>query len=267
MTGSTPPSTPDRPLVRIDRRGRVAWVVIDRPEVHNSVSTATNAALVHALAEVDGDSSVGCVVLRGAGDRAFCSGADLREVTGKQPEQYREEFQTIVDTLVALRRLEKPVIAAVRGYALGGGLGLTAACDIVLAGDDAVFGTPEITIGRFPFIISVAIQRAVGPKAMAELAFAGERFDAHRGREIGLVNRVVPAEQLWDEVDALAQRIASFSPRVLAMGKQALATTEDLEFSAALDQMRDALTENATMPDSVEGVSAFLEKRDPVWRS
>lgn len=251
--------------IRIEQSGRVAWVVIDRAEVHNALSTATNLALVQALADADDDDSVGCIVLRGAGDRAFSAGADLREVTGKDAEQYREEFETIELSLAAMRSVQKPVIAAVRGYALGGGLGLVAAADLAIAADDAVFGTPEITIGRFPFIISVAIQEVIGRRKLFELAFTGERMDARQAHEMGLVNQVVPSDRLWGEVATLAARIASFSPAVLARGKKALNTADQAEFRRALAFMRDELTLNALMPDSEEGVSAFLEKRTPVW--
>ncbi|WP_162606640.1 enoyl-CoA hydratase/isomerase family protein [Jiangella asiatica] len=265
MTGSerTPP---DRPYVRIERSGRIAWLILDRPEVHNALCTAMNLALIDALTQLDDDASVGCIVLRGAGERAFSAGADLREVTGKQAEQYRAEFDTIADSLDAIRRTTTLVIAAVRGYALGGGLGLVAAADLVIAADDAVFGTPEITIGRFPFIISVVIERIIGPRKMAELAFTGERFNAHEARDMGLANRVVPAAGLWESAEALAARLASFSPAVLAMGKDALRTAAGMDVGQALAYMTDRLTMNAVMPDSETGVSAFLEKRPPVWR-
>ena len=257
----------DRGPVRVERDGRVAWVIIDGPENHNPVSTAVNVALVRAFAELDGDSSVGCVVLRGAGERSFSAGADLREVAGRTHEEYRAEFQTIVDVFAAMRALRKPLIAAVRGYALGGGLGLVAGADLAVAGDDAVFGTPEITIGRFPFIISTVIRRAIGARKTAELAYTGQRYDGRQALEMGLVNLVVPAGEVWSRAQELAERIASYSPDVLAMGKSALVSAEDLEFAPAVDLMRDKLALNALMDDSQEGVTAFLEKRRPVWRS
>ncbi|OZM75748.1 enoyl-CoA hydratase/isomerase family protein [Pseudonocardia sp. MH-G8] len=180
------------PLVVVRREARVAWLVINRPEVHNALSTATNHLLRASLEELDADPGVGCIVIRGAGERSFSAGADLREVTGKPGEQLQTEFDSIVDSIETIRTIGTPVIAVVHGYAFGGGLGLVAAADMAIASEDALFATPEITLGRFPLIISAAILRSVPEKKAFEMAFTGRRFTAAEARDMGLVNTVVP---------------------------------------------------------------------------
>lgn len=265
----TSPSSapPEDELACVCRAGRVAWLVIDRPEVHNALSTATNERLCELLTELDADPSVGCIVLRGAGKSSFSAGADLREVTGKPPERLQAEFDSIVRSIEAMRGIGTPVVAAVQGYAFGGGLGLVAAADLAIASEEAVFATPEITLGRFPLIISAAILRSVPHKRVFEMAFTGRRFSAAEAKEIALVNSVVPADRLWDEVGELAERIASYSADVLRIGKQALHRAVDMEFGQALRHLRDVLTINALMADSTEGVHAFLEHRAPQWNN
>jgi enoyl-CoA hydratase len=251
--------------VRVERDGRVAWVIIERPAKFNALSNAINRQLSQVIRELDDDIEIGCVVLRGGGDKAFSAGADLTEVTGKTPSEYRAEFGTIVDTMRALRESRLPIIAAVRGYALGGGFGLVAAADMVIAADDAVFATPEITIGRFPLIISAGSLRGAHRNRVFEMAFSGERFDANYAYDMGLVNHVVSGDELWERVAELAGRIASYSPEVVALGKRALHTAGDVSLDAALEYLREALVVNAMMDDSAEGVTAFLEKRPPIW--
>lgn len=253
-------------VLQVQREERVAWLTINRPEVHNALSTATNLRLVETLSDLDQDKDIGCIVLCGAGERAFSVGADLREVTGKSAEELRTEFRSIVASIEAMRSLGKPVIAAVQGYALGGGLGLVAAADMAIASEAAVFGTPEITIGRFPLIISAPILRAVKQKKVFEMAFSGHHFDAMEAHEMGLVNRVVGPDDLWSQTRNLAHRVAAFSPDVLRLGKKALYNASDMEFHQSLEYLSDALTINALMKDSEEGVHAFLEK-EPQWRT
>lgn len=252
--------------VDVRKQGRVAWVVLHRPEVHNALSTETNRRLVEVLNALNDDDEVGVVVLRGSGDHSFSAGADLREVASRAIEEIRKEFDSIVASIEAITYSRKPVIAAVQGYALGGGLGLVAACDMAIASERAVFGTPEITIGRFPLIISACILRNVPRKKMFELAFTGRRFTAREALEMGLVNRVVPLDDLWAEVEREAQHMASFSTSTLALGKEALQMASDMPFHQALRYLRDVLVINSQTVDATEGVTAFLERRAPNWR-
>jgi enoyl-CoA hydratase/carnithine racemase len=257
----------EEPLVVVRREARVAWLVIDRPEVHNALSTATNHLLRTSLEELDADPAVGCIVIRGAGERSFSAGADLREVSGKPVEELQTEFDSIASSIETMRTIGTPVIAAVHGYAFGGGLGLVAAADLAIASEDALFATPEITLGRFPLIISAAILRSVPEKKAFEMAFTGRRFTAAEARDMGLVNTVVPRERLWDDVRGVADTISSYSSGVLRMGKQALHQAADMEFRQSLQHLRNVLTLNALTADSAEGVQAFLERRQPRWNA
>lgn len=247
------------------RDGRVAWVIINRPDVMNALSTATNRALCRAIEDLDADESVGCIILRGAGDRAFSAGADLREVSGRSTEVLRAEFDEIVQSLRAIRNSRLPVIAAVKGFALGGGFGIVAAADMVVAAEDAVFATPEVGVGRFPLIISVGSLRGAHRNRVFEMAFTGRRVDAQFARDMGIVNQVVPSEEVWEAALSLGRSVARNPRSVLALGKRSLNAASDMPFDAALEYLREALVVNAAMEDSAEGVSAFLEKRTPRW--
>jgi enoyl-CoA hydratase/carnithine racemase len=162
-------------------------------------------------------------------------------------------------------RLGKPIICAAGGHVLAGALGLALACDLVVASDTATFGTPEINVGLFPFMIAALIGRNIGRKKMHELLLLGERVDAAEAQAIGLVNRVVPADEFDAAVAAWAQALAAKSPLVMQLGKDALYAQQDMAFGEALEYLRSQLAIALTTQDVREGVAAFMERREPTW--
>jgi enoyl-CoA hydratase/carnithine racemase len=245
----------------------VTIVTINRPDARNALTTPTIDELRAAFAELSRDSRVRVVVLRGAGDVAFCAGADLKEVaTLSDIPARRRYFGGVADVLETIHRMPQPVIARVAGFALAGGLGLAAGCDFVLAADNAEFGLPEITLGLFPMVVMAPILRLAGPRAAVELALGGERIDALRAERLGLVTRVVPLSQLDSEVRRLARRLKSFSPLVLGLGKQAIYSSASMDYVTALNYLREMVALVASSDDLAEGVRAFLEKRPPQFK-
>jgi len=251
----------------VGRDDGIATVTINRPDARNALNTLTINELRAAFAELSRDADVRVVILRGAGDVAFCAGADLKEVaTLSDLPARRRYFGGVADLLETIHRMPQPVIARVAGFALAGGMGLAAGCDFVLAGDNAEFGLPEITLGLFPMVVMAPILRLVGPRAAVELALGGERIDALRAERIGLVTRVAPLSQLDSEVHRLARRLKSFSPLVLGLGKQAIYNSASMDYVTALNYLREMVALVASSDDLAEGVRAFLEKRPPEFK-
>lgn len=249
------------------RDGPIATVTINRAEARNALDSPTIAALNGVFAELARDASVRAVVLRGAGDAAFSAGADLKEIaalTGLPAR--RVYFGAIAELLETIHRMPQPVIARVAGWALAGGMGLAAGCDFALAADNAKFGLPEITLGLFPMVVMAPILRLCGPRAAIELALSGERIDARRAYELGLVTRVVPAPELDREVDRLVRRLAGFSPLVLGMGKRAIYQSASMDYLGALAYLREMVAMVSTSEDFAEGMRALLEKRPPGFK-
>lgn len=253
--------------ILVGRDDGIATVTINRPDARNAVSTLTINELRAVFTELSRDADVRVVILRGAGDVAFCAGADLKEVaTLSDLPARRRYFGGVADLLETIHRMPQPVIARVAGFALAGGMGLAAGCDFVLAGDNAEFGLPEITLGLFPMVVMAPILRLVGPRAGVELALGGERIDALRAERIGLATRVVPLSQLDSEVRRLARRLKSFSPLVLGLGKQAIYNSASMDYVTALNYLREMVALVASSDDLAEGVRAFLEKRPPEFK-
>jgi enoyl-CoA hydratase/carnithine racemase len=253
--------------VRFARAGARANIIINRPEKRNALNAATIAELYQAFEICKGDPSVRVVVLSGAGDKAFCAGADLAENRQTMNEYLRYvQRETFVNLFKIIPQLGKPVIGAVQGVALAGGCGLAASCDFVIASEAARFGTPEVNVGLFPMMISAILIRNLGRKKAYDLMLTGRQIDAHEAERIGLITRVVPAEQLQAEVDALAADLASRSPAILKLGKDALIKADQMPFNEALDYLSAMLSMSILTEDSKEGLTAFLEKRKPEWK-
>lgn len=250
----------------VDVREGVASVTLNRPEVRNALSATLIRELEQALATLEADPEARVIVLAGAGDRAFCAGADLKGVADRGTTlQARETFGGLARILESMARMRTPLIAKVHGYALAGGCGLAAGCDIVVAAEDAIFGLPEIRIGLLPLIVMAPILRSVGRKRGMLMILAGEQVSAREAYEMGLVSRIVPGADLASAVDALARTLAGFSPTALGLAKEAAATSTDMEYGAALRYLRELLTLVALSDDAREGIKAFFEKRAPNW--
>jgi enoyl-CoA hydratase/carnithine racemase len=252
--------------VDIERQDGVATLWLARPERKNALSPPLIEALHEALAKVADDPTVRCVVLAGRGG-TFCAGGDLGG--GMLPEGGMVEAERLRGRygalLLALRQLSVPVIAAVEGVAMGGGLGLVAACDLAVASVGARLGTPELKVGLFPYVISAFLRRDVPRKALAALIYDAEPVSAEVALSLGLINRVVPEGEAVVAAQAWAASVARHSRAALSLGKRAMAETEDRDLAAAVAHLNGRLTLGLLTEDAAEGVAAFFGKRPPAW--
>jgi enoyl-CoA hydratase/carnithine racemase len=255
----------DGPELRYELAGGIARLTIDRPEKRNALSWSVLRELRRRVAEVKADPQARVVVLTGAGDRAFCAGADLTATDDPGHLATHDSRGDLAGLFGELWDLGKPTIARVRGFALAGGMGLALACDLVVAADDAVFGAPEIDVGLWPYMITVPLMRSMPPKLALELMMTGRRVAADEALRIGFVNRVVPADQLDAAVDELAATLAAKSPAVLRLGRQAFYEVWDQSAADALPLLQAMLTVGSGLDDAAEGRAAFAQKRRPVW--
>jgi enoyl-CoA hydratase/carnithine racemase len=245
----------------------VATITLDDPDTRNALSTELLDELLGAFARARDDDAVRCVVLASSHERTFSSGANLGGFGADVPlvakhaasERFVELFQLI-------GALGKPSIVKAGGHVLAGALGIALACDLIVASESASFGTPEINVGAFPFMIMAIIYRNVGRKKTNELLLLGERIDAREAERIGIVNKVVPDAELDAAVAEWAAKLAAKSPLIMRLGKDAMFRQMDMDFVAALDFLRAQLTIAQSTEDIVEGVTAFFEKREPVWK-
>jgi enoyl-CoA hydratase/carnithine racemase len=252
-------------LLRQDQDG-VATLTLNRPKARNALSMALMGDLQLALSALAADPAVRVVILAGSGP-AFCAGHDLKELrSDPQRETYEAVFQRCSELMQAIVRLPKPVIARVQGIATAAGCQLVASADLAIAAEDARFATPGVNIGLFCSTPMVALSRAVPRKQAMEMLLTGEMIDAGKAREIGLVNRVVPADGLEAATLDLARQIAGKSPLSLRIGKEAFYRQAELDLAAAYAYASEVMTRNMLAEDAAEGIDAFLEKRPAVWR-
>jgi enoyl-CoA hydratase/carnithine racemase len=253
--------------VRYDVAERVATVTIDRPERRNALSWALIGELRRAFATAAADPDVRVVVLTGAGEKAFCAGADLTGMAdGAGYAALHDARGELAGLFRDLWELGKPVIARVRGFALAGGFGLACACDFVVCSDDAQFGAPEIDLGLWPHMITVPLTRSMPPKKALELMMTGRRVDAAEAERIGFVQRVVPVDELDAAVAELASTLAAKPPATMKLGRNAFYGAWDLAAADALRLLHPLLTVTASTEEAAEGIAAFTEKRPPSWR-
>jgi enoyl-CoA hydratase/carnithine racemase len=257
-------SSPEAALL-VERRGPVATLVVNRPAQRNALTWDLVADLRDALADARRDPGVRVVVLTGAGERAFCAGADLGGMAGADVVALHEARGRLAGLFEDLWSLGKPTIAAVRGYALAGGMGLALSCDLVLAADDAIFGTPEIDVGLWPYMITVPLVRSMPPKRALELMMTGRRVDAAEAAALGFVTRVVAADHLPVAVDELAAVLAAKPPQAMRLGRDSFYRTWDLAAGDALAHLHALLGVTAASAEAAEGIAAFTEKRPPQW--
>lgn len=250
-----------------DSTGRVVVVRLQRPASRNALSSALVAELLEAVHDLGRAQDCGAIVLAAEGS-VFCAGGDLKEglAVGDGFLEAHRGRGAYAELLLAILRSPRPVVAAVDGDAMGGGLGLAAACDVVIAGREARFGTPELRLGLFPWIISVVLQREVPRKRLSELILTGGRWSAEEASSAGLITRVVDPGDAETEAVCVASRMASYSPAVVAMGKTALNRVTDLPLEAGLAHMHDQLSLNLLTDDAAEGIEAFLQRRPPSWK-
>ena len=244
----------------------VATIALDQPDTRNALSDVLLRELIAALQAARDDAAVRCVVLTSTHDRVFSAGANLGGFAADVPlvhkhfgtERFPELFRLI-------GQLGKPTICAANGHVLAGALGIALACDLIIAREGARFGTPEINVGAFPFMIMALIYRNVPRKKTNELLLLGEQISAEEAERIGIVNRVVSPEEFDEVVRGWAEKLAGKSPVLMRLGKDAMFRQQDMAFADALDYLRSQLTIAFSTEDIQEGVRAFFEKREPEW--
>ncbi len=245
----------------------VATVTLNRPEQRNALSGELLTELVDAVKRVREDTEVRAMVLTGAGDKAFCAGADLGGFAADAP-LVQKHFATdlFLEFFRLMPRLGKPSLCAANGHVLAGGMGLALSCDLVIAKEGATFGTPEINIGAFPYMIMSIIYRNVPRKKVNEMILLGERLSAEEAVEYGLANKVVAADEFQAAVDEWAAKLASKSPILMRLGHDAMYRQQDMALDDALEYLRSQLSLTFSTEDILEGVQAFFEKREPNWK-
>ncbi len=244
----------------------VATIALNQPDTRNALSNELLTDLLAALEQARDDDAVRCVVLTSTHEKVFSSGGNLAGFAADVPLIHKyggiEQFPRLFE-LIGL--LGKPTICAANGHVLAGALGLALACDLIVARDDVRFGTPEINVGVFPFMIMALIYRNIGRKKTNELLLLGEQISAQEAERIGIVNRVASAEEFDGVVTEWAEKLAKKSPVLMKLGKDAMFRQQDMAFAESLQYLRGLLAMAFSTDDIQEGVKAFFEKRDPVW--
>ncbi len=246
----------------VERKDAVGIIRLNRPKMLNALSFAVFREIAAAVDDLEADDGVGCILITG-NEKAFAAGADIKEMQPKTfIDMFGEDFQAIGSNRVAACR--KPTIAAVSGYALGGGCELAMMCDVIIASDTAKFGQPEITLGTIPGIGGTQrLTRAVGKAKAMDLCLTGRMMDAAEAERSGLVSRIVPVDRLMDEAIAAAEKIASMSRPAAAMAKSAVNRAFETTLSEGMNVERDLFRSTFALEDRAEGMAAFVEKRKP----
>jgi enoyl-CoA hydratase/carnithine racemase len=249
----------------VERDGFRMTCTINRPQRRNAIHSGVTERLREVLKEADTNPDIRVVCLTGAGDKAFCAGGDLSADMSKGVGA-EGAIRSYAELSITMENLGTPLVARVNGACVGGGMGLMLGCDLAVATDDAVFATPEVRSGLFPMIISPVIIRHLGPKRAMEMILCGRRLSAAQAHEAGLINRAVPRDKLDAEVDEVIQDILAGSPSAMAIGRKAIAEVRGMDTRQAAPLLADRLTDVLRTEDAMEGVSAFLEKRKPLWK-
>ena len=249
----------------IEKRGHALWLTINREARRNAMSPAVLAGLRAGIDQAHADPGVRVIVITGAGDKAFCAGADLARGSGSFQYDPSAPHLDYADLLRHAWRSTLPMVARVNGHCLAGGMGLAGMCDMVVAAEHASFGLPEVKIGVFPAQVLAVLQYLIGPRHLAELCMTGEPIDAQRAAQIGLVNHVAPAGELDAKTEWLVERIASKSPTANRRGKAMMRASTDMGFESAISYLETQIMTLALTEDAREGRASFIEKRAPNW--
>ena len=251
--------------VIVEHENYVGTITLNRPEQFNTFSSEMAIELNQALIQLDNETKVRVVVVKGAG-KAFSTGIDVSEFFGKSLKEYRAWVGLMEQMGNVIAYMKKPVIASVHGYAVANGAGLVAACDLAVVAEGTKIGATAINVGLFCMGPAVPISRSLGRKRCLEMLLTGDMIDARDAEQWGLVNKVVPADQLEEETMALANKLVEKSPLALQMGKQSFYGMSDMEFGKALEYSNETFAALCVTEDAQEGVDAFLKKRKPVWK-
>jgi len=250
--------------LRVRREGGVEHVTLFNPERRNAIGPRMANELLWALEDARAAEDVRSIVITGEG-KAFCAGGDFAAMAAGEPAALGHKGD-YADLLLAMTRSDKPIVARVNGHAMGGGLGLVAACTFAVAVSEAQLGTPEINVGLFPMMIMAVLARFVPRRRLVKMMLLGERIGADEAKALGLLNDVVPADRLDAAVKELTDGVASKSPITVKLGLRAYAAQDDMDLEQALPMLRERLAECLGTDDAREGLMAFMEKRAPAWK-
>ena len=251
--------------VIVDQQNHFGLITLNRPEQFNTFSSEMATELNQAFVQLDNERDVRVIIVKGAG-KAFSTGIDLSEFSGKSLRQYREWVGLMEQMSHVISYMKKPVIASVHGFAVANGAGLVAACDLAVVAEGTKIGATAINVGLFCMGPAVPMSRSLGKKRCLEMVLTGDMIDAEDAERWGLVNKVVPADQLEEETMALANKLAEKSPLALQMGKQSFYGMSDMEYGKALEYSNETFAALCVTEDAKEGVDAFLNKRKPIWK-
>jgi enoyl-CoA hydratase/carnithine racemase len=251
--------------ILFEKRDHVSWITINRPDKRNSINAAVIAGILSGLEESAKDPDVRAIVLTGAGDKAFCAGADLSRGTGTFGRNFAEPTQPFANLLRTAHACRLPIVARVNGTCMAGGMGLLGMCDMAVAADHALFGLPEVKIGVFPMQVLSVLQPLLARRDLMELCITGEPVDAARAVSMRLVNYAVPAAELDEKTNWLVDRITDKSPTAIRRGKYAMAAIASMGFEQAVSFTETQIGVASMTEDAAEGVAAFNEKRKPNW--
>ncbi len=252
-----------KPHLLYDVEKNVARLTINREAQRNAISVEAIELFLKYLDEAETDEDARVILISGSGDKAFCAGADLGAAADGKIQQ---GFKSYAELLKKLSGYPKPVVAKINGACMAGGMGLMLACDIVIAKNDAKFGTPEVNVGLWPMMIGALIYRNVLRKKAMEMILLGERLTADQALNLGLITRVVQPEELEEEVAQILITLAAKSPIGMKIGKEAFYAMADMPFEEAVDFLSGKIAEVAATEDAREGITAFIEKRKPIFK-
>lgn len=253
------------PILLYERKGAVAWLTINRPQVRNALNTALMLELHDAITRAESDAEVRAIVLTGAGDRAFCAGGDLQPSTQQFARDFSRMDLPLVRLVLKATQSDLPIIARVNGHVMAGGTALLAMADMAVAVESALFGLPEVKIGMFSLQVDALLQRLIPRRKMVEMSLTGEPISAQEALAIGLVNHIASREALDAKLDWLLARLLDKSPTAQRLGKRSMEAIADMSLEQALTFMAQQLGMMALTQDSREGLAAFAEKRAPHW--
>jgi len=251
--------------VKLEKRGQAFWITINRPEKRNALNGEVIAGIARGYREAHDDKDVRVIVLTGAGDKAFCAGADLRATGAAFSADFAKPNVDYADLLRLSQNATKPAIARVAGVCMAGGMGLLCMTDMAVAADHVVFGLPEVKIGLFPMQVMSLLQQIAPRRRINEWALTGEPFDARAALDAGLLNYVVPSTELDAKLDWLIGRIVDKSPTAIRRGKYAMHAIASMSFDQSIAYTESQIALSAMTEDAKEGLKAFAEKRKPVW--
>ena len=253
------------PALLVERRGGTLWLTINREERRNALNGEVIAGIHAAVIQAQSDTTLRALVLTGAGQKAFCAGADLSQGTGIFADGLNEATTDFGRLARAVRELGLPVIGRINGDCVAGGMGLMALCDLVIASDRARFGLPEGRVGVFPMQVLVYLRRMIHPRHVNELCLTGELINAQRAVSMGIANEVTPYDSLDAAVSKLIERLSAMSPVALRRGKKVISSMESMEFHEAIAFAEAQIALASRTEDAREGLEAFNEKRKPRW--